>query len=287
MSLYGDAARRQQFGKALRELRRAAGLTGVELAARLNIGQASVSRLETGHQLPSPEQVDRWAQATNATRPQQAELHRLAETAATEAVSWGRRSLASMQRDTANIEASTGLIRGYHPLLVHALLQVPDYTHAVYRTRASIAGQTDAEVARAVTARMAKQAILHTPGHRFEFLMAEAGLRWRFVPAEIMAVQLERIAQAATMPNVLVGILPMEVAAPVWRWGGFSVFLERSDGEDLALVESLAGGVTERGPADLALYARAWKQLLGYAVTGEEAVTLLERIAGDVQAWER
>lgn len=281
MSIFGDAARRQQLGKTLRDLRLAAGLTGMQLAGRLGIAQSSISRMETGRQLPSPEQVDRWAAETGASSQQLAELDQLAEAAATEATAWRRRPLAAMQRDTADLEASAGLSRGYHPVLVHGLLQVPDYAHAVYQARARLFGQTEAEVAEAVAARMHKQAILHTAGHRFEFLTSEAALRWRFVPTNVLAAQLDRLSQVARMPNVLVGILPLETE-PVWGWGGFAAFLERADAEDVVLVETLTAALTVRNPVDVARYNQAWTQLQEQAVMDGEAVVLLERLAAEL-----
>jgi len=92
VSVYGGASqRRRQLGLALRELRHAAGLTSVQLAERLGVAQSTISRLERGRQLASPEQVDRWAAATAATAEQHGSLDELAEAAATEAVAWRRR----------------------------------------------------------------------------------------------------------------------------------------------------------------------------------------------------
>jgi transcriptional regulator with XRE-family HTH domain len=283
MSTFGDGARRQRLGEALRELRRGANLTGVELAARLGIAQSSVSRMEAGRQLPSPEQVDQWAAATGASTERTTELDHLAEAATTEAVAWRQRPLAAMQQETAALEESSRLIRGYHPVMVHSLLQVPGYARAVYQARAEVYGQSDAEVAKAVAARMAKQELLYTDGHRFEFLVTEAGLRWRFVPREVMAAQLDRLAQVTRMPNVLLGILPLELKAPAWGWVGFAAFLDRADdAEDLVLVETLTAALTVRNPTDLARYDAAFERLRKVAAVGPEAAAILDRIAAEL-----
>jgi transcriptional regulator with XRE-family HTH domain len=288
MSPFADAsARRRQLGQALRSLRNDALLTSVQLAGVLQVAQSTISRMETGRQLPSPELLDRWATATGATTQQRVDLDALAEAVATEAVAWrGRpRQLAALQRQTADLEESSGLVRGYHPLLVHGLLQVPAYAAAVYQARARLDSHSDAEVAAAVAARVAKQALLYAPGRRFEFVVAEAGLRWRFVPREVLAAQLDRLGVAARMRNVLVGVIPMEVEAPTWAWQGFAAFLERDgDAEDLVLVETLTAGVVVRNPADVASYDQAFGQLLDVAAVGADAVVLLERIADDLRS---
>jgi transcriptional regulator with XRE-family HTH domain len=287
MSPFAEASeRRRQLGRALRDLRDAAGLTSIQLAERVGVAQSTVSRWENGRQLPSPEQIDRWAAATGATTQQRVGLDALAEVAATEAVSWRGRPerLAALQQEVAGLEESAALNRSYYPVLVHGLLQVPDYARAVYRARAKLDGQSDAEVAEAVAARVARQTLLYRPGRRFEFLMTEAGLRWRFVPREVMAAQLDRLAQAARMPNVLLGILPLEIEEPVWAWQGFSAFLERADdADDLVLVETLTAGLTVRNLADVARYGQAFKALLDLAAVGPDALAILDRLAADLR----
>lgn len=284
MSVFGGAASpRQQLGLALQRLRRDAELTGAELGDRLGVAQSTISRLENGRQLPSPDQVDRWAAATGAAAARHRELDELAEQAATEAVAWRRRSLAAMQHDTADLEGSAGLIRTYHPVMVHSLLQVPEYARAVYQARARLDGRTDSEVAEAVAARMGKQALLYKQGHRFEFLLTEAGLAWRFVPADVMAAQLDRLDQLSRLPNVLLGVLPLAVEAPVWRWESFTAFLHRADDlEDLVHVETLSTGLSVRNPVDVGRHLEAFDQLAKVAATGDAARALLARLAAEL-----
>ena len=167
---------------------------------------------------------------------------------------------------------------------MHALLQVPGYAQATYEARAQLEGQSDAEVAAAVAKRIAKQTLLYEQGHRFEFLMTEAGLRWRFVPHQVMAAQLDHLAQVARMPNVLVGIIPTEIEMPVWGWHGFSAFLERADdAEDLVLVETLTTPVPVRNPVEVTRYQEAFTRLRDAAVQGEAALALLERLAAEIR----
>ena len=47
----------------MRALRRSAGLTGVELARLVGVSQSRISRIETGHLVPQPDEVDRLASA--------------------------------------------------------------------------------------------------------------------------------------------------------------------------------------------------------------------------------
>lgn len=281
---------RRRLGLALRELRHAADLTTTQLAERLGVAQSTISRRESGRQLLTPDQVDQWAAATGATAAQHATLDELAEAVTTEAVAWGHRPrrLAALQRETGDLEESAGRIRTYHPLMIHGLLQVPDYARAVFQARAQLEGQSEVEIAEAVAARISRQALLFRDDHRFEFVLTEAGLRWRFVPPAVMEAQLDRLRQVATRPNLTLGILPLEVEAPLWRWTPFTAFLERvDDGEDLVHVETLTAGLTVRKPADVARYLDAFGRLLAAAATGAAALALLERAAEELRGAEQ
>ena len=162
---------------------------------------------------------------------------------------------------------------------------MPDYARAVYLARAQLEGQPAAEVAEAVAARVAKQAVLYKDGHRFEFLLTEAGLRWRFIPPDAMLAQLDRLDQVSRLPNVLLGILPLDVEAQVWRWVHFAAFLERADdAEDLVQVETLTTGVNVRNATDVARHLDAFDALAKLAVTGDAARALLARVAADLRA---
>ena len=83
-----DPSRQEQLGRTLRSLRKAAGLTHTTIAAELGVAQSTISRLESGKALPSPDHLDRWAAATGATTEQRLHLDALAQAAAAEKATW-------------------------------------------------------------------------------------------------------------------------------------------------------------------------------------------------------
>lgn len=56
-----------QYGRALKGLREAAGLTQMVLSERLGVTQSTVSNVEGGRRLPSIELLDRWVEACAGT----------------------------------------------------------------------------------------------------------------------------------------------------------------------------------------------------------------------------
>lgn len=286
MSVFGETSpQRQRLGRALRDLRHSAGITGTQLAAQLGISQSTVSRLETGQQIPSLAEVETWARTLGADDAAVAGLIELVESAATEAVAFRRtrvrRGLSGQQQDTAAVEASAGLVRSFNPIGVQGLLQTPAYAQAVYA--AAHPGRTD--LAAAVAARMARQQVLYSKGKRFHFLLGEPALRWWRGSAETMLGQLDRLGQMLTLPNVTLGILALDQDMPVWNHHGFTVFSDRAgDAEDLVHVETLQTGLNVRNTEDVARYLDAFERLAGMATTGDQARALLARLAGDLRA---
>ncbi len=283
LGTFGEGSpHRQRLAEALRGLRRTAGLSGEQLAEQTGISQSKVSRIELGQSVPSAADVDRWAKQTGASEQQRLTLLELTETAATEAVAWRRRmrrGLVGLQEETAELEATAGTIRVFNPMLVPGLLQTPGYARAVYQA-AHPTGQPD--LAEAIEARLRRQAILYKEDKRFEFVLTEAGLRTRLGPPELLLEQLGRLTVAATLPNVALGIIPLDREVPVWHTHGFVIFDDR-DGEPVVSVETLTSALNVRDPEDVANYQDAFARLRAVAASGAEARTLLERIAADLR----
>jgi transcriptional regulator with XRE-family HTH domain len=272
---------RRRLGAALRTLRQDTGLSGLAFSRQIGLAQSKVSRVELGQQVPSAEDLDRWLTATEAPAYQRDELRQLREAAATEVMAWRRhrgRGLAALQEDVAAVEASAGIVRYWHPTLVPGILQTPAYARAVYTARH---GPDQPDLAEAVARRMNRQALLYEEGHRFEFVIGEAALRWWPAPAPVMLGQLDRLATVAMLPNVTLGVLPFG-EVPVWHTHHFTVYDDR-EGGPLVHVERLEGGDNFRDPEDIVSYAEAFKRLLEVAVTDQGAVTFLEEIAAEIR----
>lgn len=282
LDTFGEASpQRVRLAAMLRRLRQDAGLSGAALARLIGASQPKVSRIELGQMVPSTSDVERWADHTGASAETQAELLELVEAVATEAVAWRRRlrlGLVALQQETAELEASAGVIRTFQPVLVPGLLQTPRYAQAVYEAMHT-AGRTD--IAAAVAARMNRQDILYDRSKRFEFVLAEAGLRWVIGSREVLLGQLDRLGQMATLPNVTLGVVPQAAEGMPWHTHGFTIFDER-EGGPVVHVETLTSALNVRDPEDVARYLEAFEKLMAAAVTGPALGEFLERLAESV-----
>src|SRR6185312_11197968 len=105
----------------LRELRASTGLSGNRFAAeRIRWAQSRVSRLETGAQLPTEDDIYAWVQAAGAQAETASELLELLERARIEYATWRdtyRRAggAGGKQATVARLEAQAKRLRGFQP----------------------------------------------------------------------------------------------------------------------------------------------------------------------------
>ena len=286
MHPFGEmAARRPELGAALRRLRKNAGLSGEQIAGATDISQSRVSRIELGQQIASPDLVSRWGRACGADNTELDQLVALAESAATENVSWRKaisQGLGKLQQDSRDLEASASVISNYQTVWIPGLLQVPEYARRVFA--AGDPPPAPADIAAALAARMNRQAILYDETKNLEFVLTEAALRWRVGPANLMRAQVDRIITVSALENVTIGIIPQSAESSHWHDHSFNILDGRGDPEDAVVhVETLTSGLTLTDPADVAVYKEAFARLRALAVTGDNAQALLRRVLADYE----
>lgn len=266
----GPRAQRIRLGAELRRLRLLAGMSGREVAHHLNIGQASVSRIENGQAVPSLPQVNAWVEAVRASPEQRETLIALTEAALNEVESWRvrqRAGLPSMQADVQSLEATAYVHRCFQPSLIPGLLQTAEYARHVF-TLVDVLG--DGDYSGAVAGRLERQKILYQEDHRFEFLITEAALKLRICPQRVMDAQLAHIGSVATLSNVKVGVIPLDVDARAIPWCGFNLYDERGDLEPFVTIEMPHAGITVSDPADVRLYQQQLNLLRESAVSFQD-----------------
>jgi transcriptional regulator with XRE-family HTH domain len=277
-----DTARQRRLGRLLRGLRKAAGLSGPVLAGRLGVSQSHLSRVELGETVATTELVDHWTRETGASEADRQAAADLAKAVAAEFITW-REALASglvkLQRDGLAAEAAATTRIAYVPGLIPGLVQTADY--ATYLVAGKYPDRDD--VAEAVAVRMQRQVILYSRAKTLQWVIGEAGLRWRVGPPEVMAAQLDRLAALAAEPHLDIRALPFERTGPVWHDHGFTILADRTDGEpDLVRLELLTSLVNITDPSDVARYRAAYERLADLALRGSDAVSFIHRVRAEL-----
>lgn len=250
-----------------------AGISGRALATRLGVSQPTISRAESGDQLPSVPLAKAWLQAVGADDESSATVLSLVEAGHTETLTYRLQAKAQphLQGHVADLEARTRNLCAVGPAVLHGLVQVPEYAKIIMRL-ADTEGMIDQTAA--LEARLLRQTRLQDDSRTFSFITFEHVLRAPFMPTS----QLERLAQLATgRPHITIGIVPASVDWPAIPWNGFSLY-RLSDESRVVAIELTHGETTLTRDDDLDLYQRVHDQWRSSALQGAEAAALCEAI---------
>jgi transcriptional regulator with XRE-family HTH domain len=267
---------RERLAAALRDLRQAAGLTGVQAAERLGMSQPKISKLENGRLLPSVEDVRAILTFYRAQAGERDELLEIAERLHASIESNRtilRRGAARQQAKVGEIEAQASNLRYFSVLVVPGLLQTAEYMRRMFSLDLS-----GGELARAVAARQQRQQALYDSDKHFVFVLTEAMLHWRFCPDDVMAAQIGHIASVATLANVELGVIPFTVHPANVPLHGFQVFDDRLVSIGL---EHAVAAVTD--PRDIAGYLKLFAAMAEAAEFGDLARNRLAALSRQFQ----
>ncbi|MFJ7907249.1 helix-turn-helix domain-containing protein [Kitasatospora sp. NPDC096204] len=269
------------LGLRLRELRTGGGLTGRQLADRLGWTQSKVSKLETGRQTATHDDLKAWAEG--AGQPQAAaELSARLRAFESGTRSW-RRQLAAGHKpvqDTLTVEHNRStVLRAWQNSTVVGLLQTADYARHIFSAFVDL-HQSPRDIEDAVRARVQRQELLYRSGKKYHIVMWESVLRSLVCPPAVMAAQLDRLSGVIGLDTVSLGIVPFEASLRLPPANGFWIHDDR-----LVIVEDWHAELWLDQPDNVALYQRIWDTLADSAVYGADAhrvITRCRRALGDV-----
>ncbi|WP_020669212.1 helix-turn-helix domain-containing protein [Amycolatopsis nigrescens] len=267
--------KRKNLAEVLRELRLAAGLSGQRLAVRCAMSQGKISRIETGKILPSVMDVERILKALRIEGAVVDELLHLARRANVDYTSvrvLARIGLWQQQEDLRALDESSLCIRHFLPAIPTGLLQIEDYARCVLTP--TVTGRPARDVERVLRARMARQEILGDAERQFTFILTEQAVRWCRASAEVMARQVQHLADVSRKKNVEIAIVCQSTPVPASPLSSFVVYDER-----LVRVEMFSGSVALRDPRDVAYHLNIFQFFLDHALTGELATEFLRSVA--------
>ncbi|MFI6688115.1 helix-turn-helix domain-containing protein [Streptomyces sp. NPDC050485] len=250
------------LAETLRALRKRANRTQVWLARRCNMSQTKLSNMETGRATPTLVDTELILRALDAPPELVAEVTTLARLANTEwqgkRASW-RKGLEKRQAELAGLEAEARTLRYFLPAMVTGLLATPEYI------RASLS-HSPGDVSKTVAKKLERQTILYDITKRFTFLLTEQAVRWPVVPKPAMAVQMDRLASLTYLPNVRIGMLPLDTAISRGPLNTFTVYDQR-----LATVETFTGRIVFQDARDIAEQLEVFGLYERHALFDEEA----------------
>jgi transcriptional regulator with XRE-family HTH domain len=266
----------RDLATALRDLRRSAGLGGVEAARRAGVSQSKISKLENGRLRAGPDDVRALCDVYGVPEDEREGLLGLAaELKAGSRLSRVvmTRGAAQLQRQFSRLESNATLLRSFQPAMVPGILQTKAYARLVFG-----AGLTDEDRDSAVAARSRRGSALDDEAKDVTIIVTEGALRWQAGDPQVMAEQLDAILTVSRRQNVVIGVVPWTTPVDVFCTHAFHLY----DSEAVVVGTEVASAVLDSAD-DVDVYEQLFDRLAAIASTGDDARRELLRIRGDYQ----
>ncbi|MFJ3984792.1 helix-turn-helix domain-containing protein [Streptomyces fungicidicus] len=259
------------FGAVVQALREHAGLSRVDLGARVQYSKHTVESVELGRRMPDEAFVERAEEAlgnTGALRKAARHLTR------------GEAGLAAWFRRWARLEREAVSLCTYECRLVPGLLQSEAYARAVFE--GTIPLRTDGELEVQLDARMERQVMMRErPTVPFSFIVEEHVFRREFGDAEAMRGLVEHVLELTAPRNVTLQVVPVEARLHACLDGPLQI-LETSEGRRLGYSEGQQNGRLISDPKEMILLCQRYDTLRSQALNPTESRDLLERLRGEL-----
>jgi transcriptional regulator with XRE-family HTH domain len=274
--------RRRRLANELRRLREGKGLTIEQVAERLECSSSKVSRLETAKAGPTPRDVRDMLQMYGVTGQRFEDLLQIAREARQKSDLYTEFQDITY-KTMADLEVEAESINQYSAQLVPGFMQTPDYARATLRAIRIKA--EPGEIERRVEFRLARQKILTQPDATVALwvVLDEAALRRQVGGRGVMRAQLERLTEAAELPNVTLQVLPFSAGAHAGMDGEFTIigFPDPVD-PDVVFIENFTRDLYLEDPGAIRRYRQLFDHLRAAALDPSESVASIVNVAKEL-----
>jgi DNA-binding XRE family transcriptional regulator len=283
----GPTVRRRRLGAELRTLRENNGFKLEEVADRLGIASSTLSRIETGKAPTKTAYLTAMLAFYGVDDPAARQI--LLEMAR----EGHRKGWWSVYDDVlpsgmgmyVGLEAEARTLRSYEAMVVHGLLQTPEYAHAVLR--GMYPRYTEDQIRRMGDLRAERQQRLEAdyPDGPFDLWVIhdESVIRRVAGGPAVMRLQLSHLVTEAERPGVTLQVLPFESGAHAACSGSFSVleFRERTD-VDVVYLETVAGIIFLEKETDVRERAEVFERLRAAALSPTASADLITQVSREL-----
>jgi transcriptional regulator with XRE-family HTH domain len=243
----GDqSVRRRRLAAELRRLRERTGLTGDQVAERLNWSGSKISRIELNRIGVKLSDLSKLLDLYGVSPAHREDLQALAqESSQAGRLGFAAAGLAADYTDYLAAENEAQSIWNWNPFAIPGLLQTEAYARVVHMAFQSIFRRPPGEAERRIEIRRMRQQLLNRqPPPDLSVVIDESVLYRNFGGKTTMREQLARLVELSRLPNVQIQVFPLEGEHTVTP-GPFSYmqFLQvhAIPLHDIATVEHLTG----------------------------------------------
>jgi transcriptional regulator with XRE-family HTH domain len=282
----GPTVHRRQLGAELRRLREAAGLRAEDAAKALGCSHTRMSRIETGKggAVAKPADVRTLCELYGVKDNRQVEMLLDMLNVVSQQRGWWEAYEAVLPSGLevyVGLESDARSERAWEPLLVHGLLQTPDYARAVIQAAHL---HRPGDIDDLVQLRTERKKLLTRQQEPLELwtVLDEAVLRRPVGGAEVMRAQIAHLQEMAETPNVTIQVFPFAKGGNPGLSGAFAILDFETD-PAVTYVDSPAGNLYLEKPRDIRRFVQAFDLLRAAALDPDESTALLKRAAKEMK----
>lgn len=277
--------KRRRLAAELRRYRETASLTIDDVAERLEWSTAKISRIENARVSVLPRDVKFLLREYGLNDQDEVWDMLLTLSRESRQKGWWQQygeAVPDWFEVYVGLEAEASTIFAYDAEFVPGILQTEEYAWAIHK--AQLPGATNTDIDRLVKVRMARQETLRSSdAPQVWLILNEAVIRRVVGSGTVMQEQLERLIEAATLPNLTLQIIPYSAGAHAAMDGSFSLlgFPEPNDPQ-IVYIEYHTGALyLERHP-EVERYRLMFDHLRASALPVEASRSLMARVAAEV-----
>ncbi|MFC5752870.1 helix-turn-helix domain-containing protein [Actinomadura rugatobispora] len=276
--------RERRLASELRRLRETCALLKLEeTAEKLGWSKTKLSRIENSLRRVSPAEVQQILAVYEIDGPRSDALVRFARSARQRG--WWDAYANSLPADYTTymgLEAEAEWLNAYSMGIINGLMQTADYAmHATKSVLMRFAPASDVE--RRVATRMTRQKAWSEREEptRLWAITDETALKRVIGSPDVMRDQYLRLIELAALPNVMFQVMPLHAGGHPGVVGSFTVmgFPERFTPE-VVYVENMTSALYIEDEREVHTYSLAFEQMGAMALSPEESLAMLERLAG-------
>jgi transcriptional regulator with XRE-family HTH domain len=276
----GPTVRRMLVGAQLRRLRNANGISRERAAEAIRASAWKIHRLENGQVSFKERDIVDLLRLYGVADPGEVAAFVILVREANQPGWWHQYNdlLPQWFKTYVDLESTAVMIRSYEAQFVPGLLQTEEYMRAVIRD--AHLDESSEEVERRIALRMARQVLLtqeHAP--RLWAVVDEGALRRPVGGPDVLRAQLERLIEAAELPNVRLQVLPFAAGAHPAMVGAFSILrFPEPELPDVVYLEHLTNALYLEKREDVEEYLHVIDTICLRAARPDRTIEILGRI---------
>jgi len=181
------------------------------------------------------------------------------------------------------LESKAVEIQVFEPLIIHGLLQTPQYIEGTNMGRGTTA-PAPADLAHFVDVRTKRQRILHGDRPpRLSVVMEEPALRRPIGNSSVLREQLTHLVSISENDHVRIQVLTMDAPADPGHHGPFTIFNMPDPYPAIAYVENIGGSTFYENEDKVDRFRRTYDEIQALALSPTESARLIENALKDLK----